>query len=143
MPRRILARLGKTSLVLLVCSGVLIQVFLLGQPLPRRSEAADLFLRSLVKEAERRKQERYALVRASYADVMFGAVQGDVIGAVAAYLRFVGIREFYLPRKPIGFYVGRGTPAEFVKYPEDQDVYIDPWLPEARSADAERKQPSH
>jgi hypothetical protein len=143
MPRRILARLGKISLVFLVCSGVLIQVFLLGQPLPRRSEAADVFLRGLVKEAERRKQERYGLIRAAHADVLFSTVQGDVIGAVAAYLRFVGIREFYLPRKPIGYYVGRGTPAEFVKYPEDQDVYIDPWLPEARTVEAERKQPSH
>jgi hypothetical protein len=143
MGRRTFARIGKMVLVLLVCCGVLIQVFLLGQPLPRRSEAADVFLRALVKEAERRKQERYALVRAAHADVLFSAVQGDVIGAVAAYLRFVGIREFYLPRKPIGYYVGRGTPAEFVKYPEDQEVYIDPWLPEARSVDAERKQPSH
>jgi hypothetical protein len=143
MPRRILARLGRILLVLLVCSGVLIQVFLLGQPLPRRSEAADVFLRGLVKEAERRKQERYALIRAAHADVLFSAVQSDVIGAVAAYLRFVGIREFYLPRKPIGYYVGRGTPAEFVKYPEDQDIYIDPWLPEARAVEAERKQPSH
>jgi hypothetical protein len=142
MPRRTLARLGKILLVFMVCSGVLIQVFLLGQHLPRRSEAADVFLRGLVKEAERRKQERYSLVRAAHADVLFSAVQGDVIGAVAAYLRFVGIREFYLPRKPIGYYVGRGTPAEFVKYPEDQDVYIDPWLPEGRSVDEAGKQPS-
>jgi hypothetical protein len=143
MGRQTFGRIGKIVLVLLACSGVLIQVFLLGQPLPHRSEAADVFLRGLVKEAERRKQERYALVRATHADVLFSAVQSDVIGAVAAYLRFVGIREFYLPRKPIGYYVGRGTPAEFVKYPEDQDVYIDPWLPEARSVDVERKQPSH
>jgi hypothetical protein len=142
MARQTVARLGRISLVLLVCSGVLIQVFLLGQHLPRRSEAADVFLRGLVKEAERRKQERYALIRAAHADVLFSAVQSDVIGAVAAYLRFVGIREFYLPRKPIGYYVGRGTPAEFVKYPPDQDVYIDPWLPEARSVDEAGKQPS-
>jgi hypothetical protein len=143
MGRQTFARIGKIVLVLLVCSGVLIQVFLLGQPLPRRSEAADVFLRSLVKEAERRKQQRYGLIRAAHAEVLFSVVQSDVIGAVAAYLRFVGIREFYLPRKPIGYYVGRGTPAEFVKYPEDQDVYIDPWLPEAGSVETERKQPSH
>jgi hypothetical protein len=132
MVRQTLARLCKMLLFLSVCTGLLVQVLMVGQPLPSRSEVANVFLRGLIKEAERRKQERYALTRAAHADVLFGAVQSDVIGAVAAYLRFVGIREFYLPRKPVGYYVGRGTPAEFVKYPEDQDVYIDPWLPEAR-----------
>jgi hypothetical protein len=136
MVRRILARLSKMLLVLLVCVGLLIQVLTVGQPLPSRPEVANVFLRGLIKEAERRKQERYALIRAAHAGVLLAAVQSDVIGAIAAYLRFIGIREFYFPRKPIGYYVGRGTPAEFVKYPEDQDVYIDPWLPEAR------KQPS-
>jgi hypothetical protein len=132
MARQTFARLWKILLSLSVCTSIFIQLVLVGQPLPGRSEVANVFLRGLVKEAERRKQERYALIRVGHADVLFSAVQGDVIGAVAAYLRFVGIREFYLPRKPIGFYVGRGTPAEFRKYPEDQDVYIDPWLPEAR-----------
>jgi hypothetical protein len=132
MARQTLARLLRISLALLVCTVVLIEVLLVGQPLPRRPEVANVFLRGLIKEAERRKQERYALIRASYADVVFSSVQCDALGAVAAYLRFVGIREFFLPRKPIGFYIGRGTPADFIKYPEDQDVYIDPWLPEAR-----------
>jgi hypothetical protein len=132
MARRTLVRLGKISLTLSVCTGLLIQVLVVGQRLPRRPEAANALLRGLVEEAERRKLERYALIRAAHADVLFSAVQSDVFGAVAAYLRFVGLREFYLPRKPVGYYVGRGTPAEFVKYPEDQDVYIDPWLPEAR-----------
>ena len=115
-----------------VCSGVLLQELLVGQRLPGNPAAANVLLRGLVKEAERRKQQRYALIRAGYADVMFSAVQTDAFGAIAAYFRFVGLREFYLPRKPIGYYVGRGTPADFVKFPEDQDVYIDPWLPEAR-----------
>jgi hypothetical protein len=127
-----LAHLLKISLAVFVCMALLIQVLLVGQPLPSRPEVANVFLRGLIKEAEGRKQERYALIRAAHADVAFSSVQGDVLGAVAAYLRFVGIREFFLPRKPIGFYIGRGTPADFIKYPEDQDVYIDPWLPEAR-----------
>jgi hypothetical protein len=132
MARQSLARLWKILLALTVCSGLLIQVLIVGQPLPRRPEVTSVFLRGLIKEAERRKQERYALIRAAHADVLFSVVQSDVIGAAAAYLRFVGIRELYLPRKPVGFYIGRGTPADFIKYPEDQDVYIDPWLPEAR-----------
>ena len=132
MARATLIRLAKMSVVLAVGASILLQALTYAQRFPRNSEVANAFLRGLIKEAERRKQERYALIRAAHADVAFSSVQSDVLGAVAAYLRFVGIREFYLPRKPIGFYIGRGTPADFRKYPEDQDVYIDPWLPEAR-----------
>jgi hypothetical protein len=132
MGRETLIRLRKIFLAFSVCIGLLTQVLLLGQHFPRNPDVANAFLRGLVEEAERRKQERYALIRTAHADVVFSSVQSDVLGAVAAYLRFVGLREFYLPRKPIGFYIGRGTPADFIKYPEDQDVYIDPWLPDAK-----------
>jgi len=132
MARPSLVKLGKVLPLLAICVSILLEVFTYAQRLPKDTSVTNMFYRGLVEEAERRKQERYALVRAAYADVMFSSVQSDAIGAVAAYLRFVGIREFYLSRKPVGFYVGRGTPAEFIKYPEDQDVYIDPWEPEAR-----------
>ncbi|MGA9365775.1 MAG: hypothetical protein WBW16_15545 [Bacteroidota bacterium] len=132
MARPSLVRLGKILVLFAICVSIVLQALTSAQPLPKNPEWANVFLRGLIKEAEHRKQERYALIRAAHADVAFSAVQSDVLGAVAAYLRFVGIREFYLPRKPVGFYIGRGTPADFRKYPEDQDVYIDPWLPEAR-----------
>ena len=127
-----LRRLGKLPFVFFLSLWILIQTLVFCQALPTEKDVMNFFYRGLIKEAERRKQQRYVLIRESYADVMFNAVQTDAFGAVAAYLRFVGIREFYLPRKPLGYYVGRGTPAEFIKFPEDQDVYIDPWLPEAR-----------
>lgn len=132
MARATLIRLGKISVLLVLCVSIVLQALIYAQRLPKNPDWANVFLRGLIKEAERRKQERYALIRAAHADVVFSSVQSDVLGAVAAYLRYVGIRELYLPRKPIGFYIGRGTPADFIKYPEDQDVYIDPWLPDAR-----------
>lgn len=137
MSIRKLRSLGKVAAIFLMSIAIFAQTLILSQTLLTEKEVMRFFNRGLVKEAERRKQQRYALIRESYADVMFNAVQNDAVGTVAAYLRFVGLREFYLPRKPLGYYVGRGTPLEFVKYPEDQDVYLDPWLPEARKPPSE------
>jgi len=103
-------------------------IFVIAQSLPHWSrDAMEKLFQTLTNEAARRKKVRYAFIRNSRTEVMSHLVRQDVLRTSLAYVKMVMMREFYLPHKPLGFYVGRGTSLEFIKFPPDQDVYSDPW----------------
>jgi hypothetical protein len=126
IPRRII-------LLLLVAGSMLIydtpSFLVAAQALPHWSrDAMQKLFQTLTDEAARRKKVRYAFIRNNHTEVMSHLVRQDVLRTSLAYLKMVMMRELYLPHKPLGFYVGRGTSLEFIKFPPDQDVYRDPWL---------------
>ena len=122
---------SKTIATVLVTLVILIQgvpsVRLVGQALPRSQDAMGELLKTLTDEAARRKEERYRVIRNGQTAIISYVVRQDVLGTSLAYIKTVMLGELYLPHKPLGFYVGRGTSLEFVQFPPDQDIYIDPW----------------
>jgi hypothetical protein len=125
LPRKAIAPI-LVSLLMLIQSAP--SAPLAGQALPGSRDAMGKLFKTLTDEAARRKELRYALIRNGRTEITSHLVRQDVLRTTLAYIKTVMLGELYLPHKLLGFYVGRGTSLDFVKFPPDQDVYIDPWV---------------
>lgn len=117
-------------LLLLIVYGAYIvcelpQVLMLAQQKSYRESIVYQLHRGLIEEAAQRKRVRYALLRKGYADALSHVVRRDTWGAALSLFKTLLLKEFYLPHSPLGFRAHPSMP--FVKFPPDQDVYVDPW----------------
>jgi hypothetical protein len=101
------------------------QVLTLAQETSHQESIAYRLHRGLIEEAAQRKRVRYALLRKGYADALSCVVQRDTWGSTLSLFKTLLLKEFYLPHSPLGFRAHPSMP--FVKFPPDQDVYVDPW----------------